>query len=298
LDVGYSGSMGEQSARIELRRLARVCATIAVALLLANCAAGTGQRAKNTNYSPKVVADGEPVPRGGGTFKLGNPYTINGRTYYPSHDPAYRAEGIASWYGRDFHGRQTANGEVYDMNAISAAHPTMPLPSYARVTNLENGRSIIVRVNDRGPYAHNRIIDLSTGTARALGSYGQGLARVRVEYVGRAAIAGSDDAALLASLRHGSPAPAPSAFRLAASPPSVVGSTRDPEATPMPPERPFALGDASLRPSPAPPRAAPPAAPRRTSAPAPVAPEYVVSVPSAPAERAPSLGLMSGRGLY
>jgi rare lipoprotein A len=284
------GSMGEQSARIGLRRLVRVCAPIAVALLLANCAAGTGDRVRNTNYSPKVVAEGEPVPRGGGTFKLGNPYTINGRTYYPSHDPAYRAEGIASWYGADFHGRQTANGEVYDMNAISAAHPTMPLPSYARVTNLENGRSIIVRINDRGPYAKGRIIDLSTGTAKALGTFGQGLAPVRVEYVGRAGIAGSDDAALLASLRQGTPAPAPSSIRLASSPPPVLATNRDPEATPLPPERPFFLGDASARP--------PPAPPRRTSVPVSAAPEYVASVPSAPAERAPTLGLMSGRGLY
>jgi len=289
--------MGEQSARIGVRRLARVCAPIAVALLLANCAGGSGERVRNTNYSPKMVADGEPVPRGGGIFKLGNPYTINGRTYYPAHDPAYRAEGIASWYGTDFHGRQTANGEVYDMNAISAAHPTMPLPSYARVTNLQNGRSIIVRVNDRGPYAHNRIIDLSTGTAKALGSYGQGLARVRVEYVGRAAIAGSDDAALMASLRHGTPAPAPSGVRLAASGPSVLGGSRDPEATPIPPARPFALGDASLRPPP-PPGAAPPPAPRRGSTPVSAAPDYVVAVPSVPAERTPALGLMSGRGLY
>jgi rare lipoprotein A len=289
--------MGEQSARIGLRRLARAFAPIAVALLLANCA-GNGQRAKNTNYSPKVVADGEPVPRGGGTFKLGNPYTINGRTYYPSHDPAYRAEGIASWYGADFHGRQTANGEVYDMNAITAAHPTMPMPSYARVTNLENGRSIVVRVNDRGPYAKGRIIDLSTGTAKALGTHGQGLARVRVEYLGRAGLAGSDDAALLASLRHGTPAPAPASVRLASSPPPFLGSSRDPAATPMPPERPFALGDASYR---APARATPPPAPPKRSSsgtPAPATPEYVVAVPTAPAERTPTLGLMSGRGLY
>src|SRR5262245_43795415 len=183
--------MGQQSARIDVGWLARIGAPVAISLLVANCAASTGERVRNTNYSPKVVADGEAVPRGGGSFKLGNPYTINGRTYYPSHDPAYRAEGIASWYGADFHGRRTANGEAYDMNAISAAHPTMPLPSYARVTNLENGRSIVVRVNDRGPYAKGRIIDLSTGTARALGTFGQGLAHVRVEYVGRAAIAGS-----------------------------------------------------------------------------------------------------------
>ena len=160
----------------------RVCAPIAVALLLANCAAGTGDRVRNTNYSPKVVAEGEPVPRGGGTFKLGNPYTINGRTYYPSHDPAYRAEGIASWYGADFHGRQTANGEVYDMNAISAAHPTMPLPSYARVTNLENGRSIIVRVNDRGPVCqgpdHRSVHRNGEGVGHVRAGVGAGAGRI------------------------------------------------------------------------------------------------------------------------
>ena len=245
--------MGEQSARIGLGWLARVGAPIAIALLLANCAGG-GDRVRNTNYSPKMVADGEPVPKGGGTYKIGNPYTINGRTYYPAHDPTYRAEGIASWYGPDFHGRKTANGEVYDMNGISAAHPTMPMPSYARVTNLENGRSIIVRVNDRGPYATNRIIDLSIGTAKALGTYGRGLARVRVEYVGRA---GSPAATtmLLATLRHGTPAPAPSSIRLASARPSFLSSSRDPEATPLPPERPYFLGDATYR-APAPARAA------------------------------------------
>jgi rare lipoprotein A len=296
--------MGQQSARIELAWLARIGAPVIIALLVANCAASTGERVRNTNYSPKVVADGEAVPRGGGSFKVGNPYIINGRTYYPSHDPAYRAEGIASWYGADFHGRRTANGEAYDMNAISAAHPTMPLPSYARVTNLENGRSMIVRVNDRGPYAPGRIIDLSVGTAKALGTFGQGLARVRVEYVGRAGLAGSDDAALLASLRHGTPAPAPASVRLASSRPSFLGGSRDPEATPLPPERPFALGDASYR---APEReAVPSATPKRarspvTVAPEHAAPEYVVAAPQAertPAERTPALGLMSGRGLY
>lgn len=285
--------MGEQSARIELSWLARAGAPIAIALLLANCAGG-GERVRNTNYSPKMVADGEPIPKGGGNFKLGNPYTINGQTYYPAHDPAYRAEGIASWYGADFHGRQTANGEVYDMNGISAAHPTLPMPSYARVTNLENGRSIIVRVNDRGPYAKNRIIDLSTGTAKALGTQGQGLARVRVEYVGRAGLAGSDDNALLASLRHGTPAPAPSSVRLASSRPSFLGSNRDPEATPMPAERPFALGDASIRA----PATAAPTPPRRAGTPVAVTSGYAVSEPAALSERAPALGLMSGRGLY
>ena len=286
--------MGEQSARIELGWFARVGAPIAIALLVANCASSTGERIKNTNYSPKVVADGEPVPRGGGAVKLGNPYTINGRTYYPSDDPAYRAEGVASWYGSDFHGRRTANGEVYDMHAISAAHPTMPMPSYARVTNLENGRSIIVRVNDRGPYAHGRIIDLSTGTAKALGTYGQGLARVRVEYVGRAGLAGSDDNALMATLREGAPAPAPSSTRLAALQSSILGGNRDPGTTPLPSERPFFLGDATVR---ATARAAPPP-PSRVQSPTSVAPGYAAREVAAPAEQGPALGLMSGRGLY
>jgi rare lipoprotein A len=291
--------MGDQSARIGLGRPARIGAPVAIALFVANCAAGTtGDRIRNTNYSPKVVADGEPVPRGGGTFKLGQPYTINGRTYYPSHDTKYQAEGIASWYGADFHGRQTANGEVYDMNGITAAHPTMPMPSYARVTNLENGRSIIVRVNDRGPYAHGRIIDLSTGTAKALGTYGAGLARVRVEYVGRAGLAGSDDNALLATLRQGAPAPSPGSIRLAAAQASVL-SNGEPNVTPLPPERPFFLGDASYRPArTAAPSAPPPAQPKRARSPVSVTPEYAAPEPSAAPERAPALGLMSGRGLY
>ncbi len=131
----------------------------------------------------------------------------------------YRAEGIASWYGPDFHGRLTANGERYDMHGISAAHRTMPLPSYARVTNLDNGRSIIVRVNNRGPFVHNRIIDLSTGTAKALDFYRKGTARVRVEFVGRAPIEGSDDQMLLATLRAGTPAPAPSNVIVASAKP-------------------------------------------------------------------------------
>ncbi|MBX9776686.1 MAG: septal ring lytic transglycosylase RlpA family protein [Xanthobacteraceae bacterium] len=295
--------MGDQSGRIGLGWFARIGAPAAVALLVANCASNApGARVKNTNYSPKMVADGEPVPRGGGTFKLGQPYTINGRTYYPTDDPKYRAEGIASWYGADFHGRKTANGEVYDMHGISAAHPTMPMPSYARVTNLENGRSIIVRVNDRGPYAHGRIIDLSTGTAKALGTHGAGLARVRVEYVGRAGLAGSDDTALMATLRHGTPAPAPGSVRLATAQASVL-SNGDPNVMPLPPERPFFLGDATYRPArtaapAAAPPPSPPAQPKRARSPVSVTPEYAVSEPAPPPERAPSLGLMSGRGLY
>ena len=101
--------------------------------------------------SARVVEPGEPVPKGGGVYRVGKPYTVAGRTYVPGRQSGYSAVGLASWYGDDFHGRYTANGEIFDMNAISAAHPTMPLPSYARVTNLANHRSIVVRVNDRGP---------------------------------------------------------------------------------------------------------------------------------------------------
>ena len=180
-------------------------------LVLAHCSGGS-------KYSERVVAEGEPVPKGGGSYTVGKPYNLNGRTYVPNENPSYRAEGVASWYGPDFHGRLTANGEVYDMHAISAAHTTMPLPSYARVTNLDNKRSIVVRVNDRGPYVRDRIIDLSIGTAKALDFYGKGLARVRVDMWG-ATVEGSDDKLLLATLREGSPAPAPSKVMVASAKP-------------------------------------------------------------------------------
>ncbi len=147
-------------------------------------------------------------------------HALNRPTYAPTDKATYRAEGTASWYGPDFHGRPTANGERYDMHGISAAHRTMPLPSYARVTNLDNGRSIIVRVNNRGPFVRNRIIDLSIGTARALDFYRKGIARVRVEFVGRAPIEGSDDQILLATLRAATPAPAPSTVMVASAKPS------------------------------------------------------------------------------
>jgi len=157
--------------------------------------------------SPRVVADGEPVPRGGGQYLIGHPYTIAGRTYYPGENSAYSAVGMASWYGDAFHGRRTANGEVYDMRSFTAAHPTMPLPSYARVTNLANGYSIIVRVNDRGPYHGGRVMDVSSRVADVLDFKGAGTAKVKVEYIGRAPLEGSDDSTLLASLRtNGAPA--------------------------------------------------------------------------------------------
>ncbi len=131
---------------------------------------------------------------------VGKPYVVAGRTYMPHPGRGYDREGWASWYGTAFHGRLTANGEIFDRSSIAAAHPTLPLPSYVRVTNVVNGRSMIVRVNDRGPYEQSRIIDLSERAADALGFRRKGTGRVRVQYVGKAALGGSDDERLMASL--------------------------------------------------------------------------------------------------
>jgi len=115
------------------------------------------------------------------TYKIGEPYQIQGTWYYPAEDYQYDESGIASWYGAQFHGRRTANGETYDMNALTAAHRTLPLPSYVRVTNLENGRGLILKVNDRGPFARGRIIDISRRGSQLLGFHDSGTARVRVQ---------------------------------------------------------------------------------------------------------------------
>lgn len=173
---------------------ALICVLFAIAvtaLVLSACSRGK-KSSSNQNLSKRVVALGQPVPKGGGRYKVGTPYKIGGRTYRPSEQPAYNRVGVASWYGEMFHGRYTANGEIYDMNALTAAHPTLPIPTYARVTNLQNGRSIVVRVNDRGPYAHDRIIDMSRRSAQALDFQRNGTARVRVQYMGRAPLDGND----------------------------------------------------------------------------------------------------------
>ncbi|MBI3420070.1 MAG: septal ring lytic transglycosylase RlpA family protein [Proteobacteria bacterium] len=117
---------------------------------------------------------------GAGEFKVGNPYSVAGETYYPKEDYSYDETGIASWYGPGFDGRRTANGEVFDPTELTAAHPTLPMPSLVRVTNLDNGRSVVVRINDRGPFAAGRIIDLSQRSAQLLGFEGPGTAKVRV----------------------------------------------------------------------------------------------------------------------
>ena len=152
--------------------------------------------------SPRLVSTPEHrIPAGGGGFKIGKPYQVAGRWYVPRDEPGYDRSGIASWYGSDFHGRKTANGEIFDMEGLSAAHPTLPLPSYVLVTNLQNDRTVVVRVNDRGPYVHGRIIDLSKGAARELGLERSGTGQVRVKYYARAPLDGdsSFERAYLAS---------------------------------------------------------------------------------------------------
>lgn len=200
--------MGRLGGHCALSRVARALGVAAAGLALANCSGGIGKLDPKygVSASARVVQPGEPVPKGGGVYRVGKPYTIGGRTYVPETDPNYSAVGLASWYGDAFHGRYTANGEIFDMNSLTAAHPTLPLPSYVRVTNLRNHRSIVVRVNDRGPYVGNRVIDLSVKTATLLGFHGQGIAKVKVEYVGRAPLSGSDDRKLMATLRDGEPA--------------------------------------------------------------------------------------------
>jgi len=130
----------------------------------------TAKQAKSASQTPAQV----------GSYKVGRPYQIKGVWYYPKDEPDYEETGIASWYGPGFHGKATANGEVFDENEVSAAHRTLPMPSVVRVTNLGNGRSIVVRVNDRGPFAHGRILDLSRRAAQLLGFERDGTARVRV----------------------------------------------------------------------------------------------------------------------
>jgi rare lipoprotein A len=122
----------------------------------------------------------------GGIYKVGNPYKIAGEWYYPRENTKYDNIGIASWYGPKFQGRRTANGEIFDMNLLTAAHPTLPMPVMVQVTNLENGRSMKLRVNDRGPFKKNREIDLSRRAAEILGFKDKGTARVRVKYLHRA----------------------------------------------------------------------------------------------------------------
>jgi rare lipoprotein A len=164
---------------------ALVCASLASACSSSSYVVrGLDVRPPSSISSAASGGGGSAWSGGSGEQKIGRPYTVAGRTYVPARDDDYDEVGVASWYGPNFHGRQTANGELFDQNALTAAHTTLPIPAMIEVTNLENGRSVVLRLNDRGPFADDRILDVSRAAAVELGFLRQGLARVRVRYLG------------------------------------------------------------------------------------------------------------------
>lgn len=174
-------------------QMVRMAIILAASASLAACA--------TPRYPSHATGAGVGQPGAGGIRKVGKPYQVGGIWYVPQEDPNYDRRGVASWYGDAFHLKATANGEIFDMNAVSAAHTTLPLPSMVEVTNLDNGRKLVVRVNDRGPFHDNRIIDLSREAAIQLGFHRQGLANVRVRYVGPAPLLGPADGLRVASAK-------------------------------------------------------------------------------------------------
>ena len=166
-----------------MRLAVKLASAAATALLAASCS--------TTPPPPRPPEDHTvTVPPNAGVYKVGQPYQVDNVWYYPREQPDYDETGIASWYGPTFYGRSTANGEKYDGNQLTAAHKTLPMPVNVRVTNLDNGKSLVVRVNDRGPYARGRIIDLSKRAAELLDVVQTGTARVRVTYLARADLNG------------------------------------------------------------------------------------------------------------
>lgn len=166
---------------VPLLKPMRRAALLVAPLALAACST------MNLPDAPKTI--GQPV-KANPHYKIGAPYEINGEWYVPKTDERYDETGVASWYGDDFHGKLTANGEIFDKRRLSAAHKTLPLPTIAEVENLDNGKRIIVRVNDRGPFRDNRVIDLSHAAADELGFTQKGTTRVRVRYVGETDVKG------------------------------------------------------------------------------------------------------------
>lgn len=241
---------------------------------------------------------------GRGSYKVGKPYTIDGITYYPTEDMTYSETGIASWYGPGFHGRYTASGEVYDQEGVSAAHKTLPMPSIVRVTNLDNGRTVIARINDRGPFVSGRIIDMSKGGARELGIDVTGTAHVRVEIMRREseivkqiALQGGGITQQMAALANppdvldASPGPVIASASEPSSPaapsqPTRIASASQPIWSPgdPPPSVPMVTSDGDAASPPSSVAAAPvaPATPP-SIAPAPVAPMSVAAAPVTPA---------------
>jgi rare lipoprotein A len=239
----------------------RLVCFAALALSLAACGS-----------TPSGKGEGTPPGGGKGIYKVGQPYQIDGTWYYPAEDWTYNETGIASWYGEQFHGKYTANGEIFDLNQMTAAHRTLPMPTVVRVTNLENGRSIEVRVNDRGPYARGRIIDMSRRAAQLLGFEGQGTAKVRVQIDVPASI----QAASLAGRRGTEPALAAAAPPPQAAPVSPVAT----EPLPAPPGVSVAANKPVLPPPAPAPQSLPPQ-PGQVIAEAPL-PEKVQVVPVMP----------------
>lgn len=166
-----------------MRLAARYLLCASLAATVAACTSATAPPSRPVDHTVTV-------PPNAGVYKVGQPYQVDSIWYYPREQPDYDETGIASWYGPTFYGKHTANGEMYDGNALTAAHKTLPLPVNVRVTNLENGKSLVVRVNDRGPFARGRIIDLSKRAAELLDVVQTGTARVRVTYLSRADLNG------------------------------------------------------------------------------------------------------------
>jgi rare lipoprotein A len=194
-----------------MRKLLSVsCILLAMSLTISGCSSNKSSYASRDPFagtgSPRYKGTG-PVPMGGGRYHIGEPYQVAGRWFKPKEQPNYDKTGPASWYGEAFNRRMTSNGEWFDMTRLTAAHPTLPLPSYAKVTNVNNGNAVVVRINDRGPFVGPRIIDLSKQSASALGFKRQGTATVRVQYIGPAPLNddGSNLVAMNRELENGTP---------------------------------------------------------------------------------------------
>ncbi len=193
----------------KLLRTDRFLCWLMAGLLLSGCGGG----------SYRSSGGGE---NGGAIYKVGNPYEVSGSWYYPREDYSYDETGIASWYGQEFHGERTANGEIFNKDELTAAHRTLPMPSLARVTNLDNGRSIVVRINDRGPFANGRIIDVSQRAAELLGFEQSGTAKVRVQVLADESKAIAD-----AMRRYGSASPTQVATAAGNEGPPVQAAPRE-----------------------------------------------------------------------
>jgi rare lipoprotein A len=228
-------------------RTPRLAVLLLAGASLAACATPHPRLSDRQSASPT----GHAPSGAGGVYKVGEPYQVAGVWYVPREQPDYDVTGMASWYGDAFNQKPTANGEIFDMGAISGAHTTLPLPSMVEVTNLDNGRRLLVRVNDRGPFVDGRVIDLSHAAARELGYDQQGLAHVRVRYVGPAA---TPDSSLRYAANTRSPPPARRAVSYVpppaqASPPAYAPPVAMASAAPPVAMTPVAVSSSVLPPA-------------------------------------------------